>query len=660
MSERLTRPPQASDRDDWLASVHATDALTGLNVVAGVLATAAVGGWLLISGETVVGAAILTLAAVFFLGWCLWDRATRLMYSLTRLPCRRLRMMGHNIVATPPGLIVDSRDTTAFVTWQQLADARLNTDHPTQRTDDRFPPMTIETSGAIRHRRRKIRLITRWSSISEEQPQTVRIPLTPVYGSDPEMGSVIAVIGDQCPDLGARIDRVMARRDSSSKPPASGRPAPPRIPPAVDAPHTPLPADQTNQHTDPPARSDRDEWIAEKQISSAGFALAATAVVVAVVVSVGGVFLAFLRLPIGIACVIALFVFLVMISAKRLILLGLRAIRRPPDRVRWAGCHLAVTPDGLILTDRRQTAWLAWADMIDVALQPMRKRQARLIDTPVIMRPTLVGNGTTRRHWFPIRHIRPFRFRAGQRGTVAIDPGVFLEPAELARHLWRHRPDLASLYGVPEPGNLQVTYNFSKGSSVLREFRGTRRVTSDGGIAVLMRIPELGPVSIDYSVDHSTVRVQGEHISSVTVHRNGRRRNAWIPIGSADPGMLTATVDGVPMTVARITRNTLSFNKHQYAVTDGRGDLFMIKPTYLVSGNEMQAFRGLRATEGLHPLVRRLRDGRINVTLAGAIDDERDATDLALTLALSAAFGTRTLQLRNLVWLPLYLFSGLG
>ncbi|MYR07555.1 hypothetical protein GTV32_15140 [Gordonia sp. SID5947] len=591
-----------------------------LLVFIGLPALYVVGDLAIGTGDTRITSAAVTAWAVVVVWFRGRNRLVRTLSRIGRVNLDRLHRMNSRLTATPGGLIIDHRRMTEFLPWAGIRTAPHSIASPGSPTPvSEMPPSTlIVGDGVAIPRSRRWRAIGDWAEARSGSPTTVYYDVSSLAGSE-SYGRLLATLRQNC--AGVEVTAPTTTKD--------GRRA---------------------------RRRQRDEWLADSQLSSMGTILTVLLVITAAIAVLGGLVVALATQPIQHAVALAVFALLGVIALKPVITSMIRAGGRQPDRFRWAGCHLAVTPDGLILTGRRRTEWLSWAGITGVEPHPMNRRQARILGVPPIVRPTIVGSGLLRSHWFPIRHIGSFRSRQGRRGPVHIDPEVFFDQNEIARHLWRYRPDVAAECGFPEAVNVPVT-SYGSGDSTHRSLRGSL-TTSDASTAVTLRIPDYGATLTEYFPDQTRIRVSGERIPTVSIERHGGRRRHAIPIGTTKLSSLAITVDGTSVEPARVQRDFVTFRRHQYAITDGTGGLFLMKPTYFVSGNEMQAHRGIRPY-ALRPIARRHGDGRITLTLLGSTTDDQDATHIALTLALAAAFGTRSVQLRNIPLLPAHLLNWL-
>ena len=813
--------------DAWLAAVHHTGDVRGFGLFVAFAAALAFGILSITRGEITAGIVVVVVTVALYGLWLSWGHLTALLHATLGLQLRRLRMMGVNVVAVSEGLIIDTAESTSYVSWSDLQ---------TNATIPKPGDGTMRVHAPARNRRRRcsIRLLTRWSDITDATPGSVTVDLADFLAHN-EISALAAAISPHRPDLADIIITRHAekRTPKSSAPTEKYPPIETRLPadddswiassftrtlparivrnilvwlvaiaflvvvfgdgasstPAgfgllagsafvvfcalfgrilvdffvssvcvflgVDDPHverirrlgthvtatcTGLIIDTPDRtvflpwtgirtvpqgfatrsvdiHDDAAARSatiigdgfvitgrrrtrrvgtvrggnlvptrvsvDVDDilgspnswqvnavirhycaglpvadshdapaevdkrrfdlWLVSTQLSYVGLALLSAAYVCGFVALVALGITALAVLPRGQAVAVVLVALFALFAAQPICRLLLELAYRPPRRIVWAGCHLAVTAEGFILTTRGRTDTLRWRDITGVETRQMDRLQARLSRIPAIERPTLVGDGVSTSHVFPVRFIRRFTAYTGPRSKVRIDPEVFLTTEDTGELLWTFRPDLAAALGYPQPRSTDD----DRGRPVVRSaFRGTvvsRR--RDGGTRVLLCLPESRTAIIDYSADRSRIDVHGD-LPTVSVVRTGPRHRRRSPIGTYDARRLSLTIDGTPMEIARIRRSPMSPHRHQFAITDGTGNLFTLAPSFVVSGNSMAAANGIRRC-GTGITVHRLVDGRVDITPANAYDGE-----IALSLALAAALGTRSVQLASVRYLP--------
>lgn len=634
-SDSLTSATTA-DPDTWLATAHKGDAFGRMLAVALILSI--VPTVLVKSGDpNLMRAGLMCWLAIWFI-FLVRNSLARFVAQVTGYPADRLRRIGEcHVAVTPAGLIIDSPKQTQFLPWSGIktVPAELVV------TGSASPPVNdvpvITGRGRVLDHRGSVRRINRWVDSNVAEPAEIVFDLRTLRSNTPRFRKFLEVLRTQLAKVPAR-----------SAPPAP-RPGPSTPPQPQDHQPVSTPKQKIGAHS----RDGRpvDQWISETSLTYTGAILLALSIIGLALAILAGLVVSLVTLPFADTAllVIAAVVFAFVIAPVTRAVL--RGVGLPTDRLRWAGCHLAATQDGLIITSRRRTDWLAWSEMSEVVWQPMDPQQAHALTIPVIVRPTIIGPGRSRRHWFPIRHIGPFRGRPGSVAPVAVDLEVFFSPDETARLLWPFRPDLARALGYSQPAPTQSEPLTPPDSA------GPPQYVLDAlepGASHTVALKN-GSVTVARRADGAGVQVSGAHLPTVTITRSGASTHRRSPIGSYDARQMSVVVDGVPWHMSRIARHPLSLRRHQFAVDDGRGHLISLDPSYLVSGNEMSTRLGIRR-EGWLPDVQRTFRGRLNFRTSSP-DDAQQAQQLAVGLALATAFGTRTLMLKNIPLIPLLVFT---
>ena len=526
----------------------------------------------------------------------------------------RIHRLGTHITATCTGLIVDTADRTIFLPWKGIRtvpQGLLN--RAVDITDDvAARATTITGDGWVVTGRPRWRRVGVWRDVQRAQRGSVSLDLDVLHGGVRDT-AVLDVIARYCAELSAQEVHLVESHNS--------------------------PADDR--------RRKLDLWLADTQLSWVGGGIAVASCIGAFIAVVAVSVYSFIAFPFHVAIGVTFVMFFALFAAIPLIRLSLALIGRPSYRIRWAGAHLAVTAEGFVLTTRGRTDVLHWREVSCIEQRPMEDLDATLLRVPAVNRPTLVGEGISRSHVFPIRFVRRLSDHDGERREIHIDPSAFLSTDTVCELTWRFRPDLAEQLGYPRPGSALDTPTSFTGS-----FRGIAMAGPDAGRRVMLRLPESRTAIIDYSADKSRVEVHGD-LPTVRLTRTGPRNRLRGPIRTYDAHRVTLTMDGEPLQLARIRRSPWTPYRHQYAVSDGAGNLFTLEPDYLISGNTMNAANGIRRTDaGVH--VHRLIDGRVSLTPGNAQPGE-----VALALALAAAFGTRSLQLASIRYAPALLLAGL-
>ncbi len=285
--------------------------------------------------------------------------------------------------------------------------------------------------------------------------------------------------------------------------------------------------------------------------------------------------------------------------------LALKLICLPVDRTRWVGCHchLAVTPGGVLVTTAFDAEFLPWEAMRGVVPHPLTPTQTH--------------------------------------------PAIFLsieKHSEIGRSYWRYRPDIADAVGfhpplsdvyLPPRNDVEVTYY------------GELSSETGGEQVVSVPVAACGTVTVE-TRNNTSVRVHGPGIPTVEINRIGPVDNDHVPIGTTDPAALHLRVDEIDVHLVEVVRDRFSMIPHQLVVADGFGDVVRLVADEHTRSQKMFVFRGVRNWH-LPLWLTRHDDGRIDVTTPKTWvgTDAPTPGELALAVALAAAPGTRSVNLRN-------------
>ncbi len=405
------------------------------------------------------------------------------------------------------------------------------------------------------------------------------------------------------------------------------------------------------------AKTHDDVWLAESGPSGAGCSSAMLGAIVSAIGLIVGIGWAWNTLPANEAQFVAVGLVIVLVVLPLWVSLGLRH-SGSLWRVRYLGSHLAVTEDGLTITSRRRTEWLAWSDMTGVELRPMDAKLASGLGIRRINRMMAVGRGATLSGWAPIQRIGDFAPERGRPTQIYLDPGIFVpldHNTAIGRCFWRFRPDIAEALGFRRPeGDPPTRRHTKEPDSDVDELLLCRG--SDDGSAV--DVVGIGRLTVAMNRDRSLVEISGESVPTIRIRRRGGRTTALVPIGTTKLSALKTTVGGEPIEIVLLKRNPFSYFEARYIATDGRGALFLLEAEtkFLVSSAMRVSVGGLIVTE--RPLmVRRSIGGRIDVAIAEHTSGEVAPGEVALAVGLAAAFGTRTVRLWGLPLTLIYAWT---
>ncbi|MFW0795797.1 hypothetical protein AAFP30_18445 [Gordonia sp. CPCC 205515] len=574
-----------------------------------------------------VTAAALAPVGGFWLLFLVWRNAghevARLLTRATGLPLDRLRLLGRHIAVTPDGIVLDLPRSTEFLPWNGIRGVPPSILHPDLSPGDPRAAETLIVGNGYRTTRRlPYRTVGAWSDPADATPVPIAVDVA-AFLEAPQYRWLVRTLRRYC--VG------MPETTTAAHP--------------IGSPETEVTAN--------------DDWLAEAQLGRTGRWLRAW--MIAVLAVVGG-FWAVGSIgtePPERAAVT------VTIIAAVLVLVGwlpslFEWIGLPTRSLRWLGCHLAVTTEGLIVTRAGRTEFLPWTGMQGVQLVQMDSYQARLLRVPPIARPTIVGTGTSR-----VRHVALSVGMVGRtpgvvgaQVPVGVDLGAFVDleqHSEISRSVWRYRPDVAAALGLPAP--LSLTQSHAGKRWTQESERGSILGENDNGRTVAVEVGSYGRILVDHTFAAGRIVVHGSGIPTVLIDRDPAAPPARTPIGTADPRGLHAWCNGTPVRVEEINRSPLSGDDHQISITDGYGNLLRIKAQYFVARvSVMQAYRGV----GENPLplmVRRHNDGRVDVRTTTAATNAPTPAEVALAVAIAAALGTKSYQARNSVRTMFYRYN---
>ncbi|MFW0783841.1 hypothetical protein AAFP35_04920 [Gordonia sp. CPCC 206044] len=158
--------------------------------------------------------------------------------------------------------------------------------------------------------------------------------------------------------------------------------------------------------------------------------------------------------------------------------------------------------------------------------------------------------------------------------------------------------------------------------------------------------PVYGKISVESRSGPSSITVVGDQVPTVHISRRGGAARRSSPIETLDPAGIEMAVGGQLIEVVHLRRSIFRIREDDYLVTDGHGSLFGLEP----EGVWMRR-RQMRARSGIRParrrlIVRRHRDGHIDVKVPAGADVPEG--EIALAMAMAAAFGTTTLKVSRL------------
>ncbi len=553
-------------------------------------------------------------------------RFQRTLGRLTPIPVDRIRPLGRHLVVTEKGLILDTPHATRFLPWENVfwvprAFSGPGVRHPT--IDLVGAATEIIGDGRILRRRWPWRAVGEWPNSDDAQPARIRIDVA-TFLESPQYRRLLSVLRERCKS------------------------------PATDA--APLRTDLPLPTVDEPGP---DDWLAESGLGVrvakrrfvrravvVGVILAITTVVSDVVISDSST-----ARTAGVMTILSV----ALITVRPIIRGLLRLVGLSTTRTRWVGCHLAVTPGGLLVTDRYGAQYLPWQTMRGVVPYPLDETTARVTGNPQVTTPHIVGEGTAWQHRLisPLRRIGPPSRDAADRRIVAIDPTIVIDPhkhSEIGRCVWKYRPDIAAALGFTSPfSRVASEPPKSVAASINVTCYGKLDPESPEGQSMSVIVPECGKVTVERAGGGSSVRVRGAGVPTVDIERTGPVRDENVPIGSADPADLRLTVDGIHVDLGFVVRDKFSRIPHQFVVVDGFGDILrFVSDNVHTHTRVMTLYRGTR-DRPLPLTLRRQDNGRVDVTAPKEWtgSDAPTPGELALGLALAAALGTRTLNLYN-------------